>query len=179
MIIYPHSTSLPLLPVPWARPSRKQRYRSQAKRTKIWRKGENTICRGRGREWKDAGHRALAVIPVLEPPPTCPGHPRALAKATLVGATIAVPGLSQHTRKRTHEITRGHCEPHTTSSSLRRLSHGNSKRSHNTLVGTPRSAGIDVAIAQIAAMVAVIAHPRVAWLGLERLGRQGPKGMCG
>lgn len=102
-------------------------------------------------------------FPVSEPPLTCPGRLRALAKATLVGATSAVPGLSQHTRKRTHEITRGHCEPHTTSSSLRRLSHGNSKRCRNTLAGTPRSAGIDVAIAHIAAMVAVTADPW--WLG--------------
>lgn len=119
-------------------------------------------------------------FPVLEPPPTCPGRPRALAKATLVGATIAVPGLNQHTRKRTHEITKGSLRAaHDLELFAAPQPWELKKVSQYSGRVTPRSAGIDVAIAHIAAMVAVTADPWVAWLGLERLGRQGPKGMCG
>jgi hypothetical protein len=187
VIIYSHSTSLPLLPVPWARPSRKQRYRSQAKRAKIWRGRENTILRG----WESKMMPGIGrlprdptivrpIIPVFgatthmfgTPPSSGESYPRRCCRCC---AWLE----SAPSEAGTRDPTRGHCEPHTTSSSLRRLSHGNSKRSRNTLVRTPWSAGIDVAIAHLAVMIAIIAHPRVACLGRERLGRQGPKGMCG
>lgn len=178
MIIYSHSTSLPLLPVPWARPSRKQRYRPQAKRSKIWRGRENAIFRG----WEskmvlgiERLPRGLMIVRLIIPVSGATTH----LSGTPPSSGESYPRWCRHccawlesaySEAGTRDPTRGHCEPHTTSSSLRRLSHGNSKRSRNTLVGTPWSAGVDVAIAHLAAMVVIIAHPRVACLGRGRLG---------